>query len=99
MLRRAFISQPMNGKDKFTILQERESLVKRLEDDGYDVIDSVLPTEAPDDVNKPIYLLAHSLELLSMADTLVMMPNWRSANGCRIEHECARAYGLDILEV
>lgn len=94
----AMISQPMQGKSNEEIEKERKELVEILEEQGYDVLDTVLTT---DDVSKddPICYLAKSLEMLAEADILVCMKGWEEARGCRIEHLVAEEYGKDIMEL
>lgn len=94
----AMISQPMQGKTNEDIEKERKELVEILEEQGYDVLDTVLTA---DDVSKddPICYLAKSLEMLAEADILVCMKGWEEARGCRIEHMVAEEYGKDIMEL
>lgn len=94
----AMISQPMKNKTNEEIEQERKELAEVLEEQGYDVLDTVL---TPDDVSKddPICYLAKSLELLAEADILVCMKGWDEARGCRIEHLVAEEYGKEIMEL
>ncbi len=94
----AMISQPMGNKTNKEIEEERKELVEVLEEQGYDVLDTVLTA---DDVSKddPICYLAKSLELLAEADILVCMSGWENARGCRIEHLVAEEYGKQIMEL
>ena len=87
---KAMISQPMHGKSNTQIRAEREELVKRLEDKGYEVIDTVLDIS---EGRSPIYYLAKSIELLDQADIIVFMEGWDKARGCRIEYDIATKYG------
>lgn len=59
------------------------------------VIDSFFQ-EAPVDA-KPLWFLGKSLELLAGADIAYFAEGWQDARGCRIEHDAAVAYGLDII--
>ena len=47
---------------------------------------------------KPLWFLGKSIELLSDADVVYFASGWENARGCRIEHECAVEYGVDIIE-
>lgn len=87
---KAMISQLMHGKSNIQIRAEREELVKRLEDKGYEVIDTVLDIS---EGKSPIYYLAKSIELLDQADIIVFMEGWDKARGCRIEYDIATKYG------
>jgi hypothetical protein len=97
-MKRLFISQPMNGKTDEEILYTRESIiadVKKLVEDDVEVIDSFFQS-APHDA-KPLWFLGKSLELLSTADCAYFGEGWKYARGCKIEHECAVQYGIDIV--
>lgn len=98
-MKKLFISQPMNGKSDEEIKKERQdALLQAVAEYGEEVelIDSFFES-APHDA-KPLWFLGKSLELLSTADIVYFVSGWESARGCRIEHECAVAYGLDIIE-
>lgn len=89
------ISQPMRGKTNKQIGEEREELVKRLQEEGHEVIDTVLDIS---ENKSPIYYLSKSIELLDKADGVVFMKGWQEARGCRIEHQVAVDYGKFIKE-
>lgn len=91
------ISQPMNGKTEEQIRNERKSLVKELEKEGYEVLDNIF--EDFDDDVSPIYYLAKSIEILDQADIVVFMEGWGKARGCVIEHEIALKYHKLIKEL
>ena len=89
------ISQPMRGKTNEQIREEREELVRRLQEEGHEVIDTVLDIS---ENKSPIYYLSKSIELLDKADGVVFMKGWQEARGCRIEHQVAVDYGKFIKE-
>lgn len=98
-MQKLFISQPMNGKSDEEIKKERQdALLQAVATYGEEVelIDSFFES-APHDA-KPLWFLGKSLELLSTADIVYFASGWESARGCKIEHECAVAYGLNIIE-
>ncbi len=90
------ISQPMRGKTNEQIKQEREELVKELESQGHEVVDTVF-NDFPNGQATPLHYLAKSIEFLANADCVVCMPGWENARGCRIEEQCAREYGKFIM--
>lgn len=94
-----FISQTMNGKTDKEILQEREQIVSRIKAHygSVEVIDSFVKENAPKDVNVSLWYLSKSIEFLSMADVAYFAQGWQDARGCKIEHECAEAYGIKII--
>ena len=89
------ISQPMRGKTNEQIRKEREELVRRLQEEGHEVIDTVLDIS---ENKSPIYYLSKSIELLDKADGVIFMKGWQEARGCRIEHTIAVEYGKFVKE-
>lgn len=92
------ISQPMNGKTEEQIRNERASLVKELEEKGYEVIDTIFAEKAPEG-DARLYYLAKSIEAMSKVDAIIFMPGWEKARGCKIEHEIAVKYNKFIKEL
>ncbi len=87
---KVFISQPMKGKSNELIKEERAELVKRLKEEGHEVLNTIF------DFNEnasAIAYLAKSIEVLDKADTVIFMKGWEKARGCKIEHEVAAEYG------
>lgn len=89
------ISQPMRGKTNEQIREERADLVKRLQEEGIEVIDTVFE-EAPADEDIAIYMLSQSIRYIGKVDALYFMKGWENARGCKIEHEVAVAYGKKV---
>ena len=100
---KVFISQPMNGRSKEEILNERNLAISSLKSDcevlGQDikVLDSYFEDYNPQTGSIPLKYLAKSIELLADADILLCIGKWESARGCKIEHECAKQYGIKIV--
>lgn len=46
---KVMISQPMKGKTNEQIREEREDLVKRLQEEGYEVLDTILENAPPNE--------------------------------------------------
>lgn len=90
------ISQPMRGKTNEQIREEREGLVRILQEEGHEVIDTVLDIS---ENRSPIYYLSKSIELLDKVDAVVFMKGWENARGCKIEHQVAVDYGKYIKEL
>ena len=102
-----FISLPMGGCEKTDIMerwsQAVEKLVDRYKDengglvcDKICVVDSMFES-AFDDSFHPLAALGESLKKMASADVVDFCKGWEEARGCRIEHDAAVAYGLDIL--
>lgn len=99
-MKKLFISQPMRGKSDEEILETREQAIKEAQElvgDPVEVIDSFFQS-APADA-RPLWFLGKSLELMATADVAYFAEGWQDARGCRIEHECAKEYGIDRIEV
>ena len=90
------ISQPMRGKTEQQIREERVELVKELEQEGYEVVDTIFANETPKDCDTALYYLSKSIEVISKVDGLVFMQGWQDARGCRIEFQVALEYGKFI---
>ena len=98
-MEKLFISQPMKDKANDEILKEREKAIadaRKYLGEDVEVIDSFFK-DAPHDA-RPLWFLSKSLELLSTADVAYFAKGWDSARGCRIEHNCAVAYDIDVIE-
>ena len=98
-MKKLFISQPMNGKTDEEILAVRNKAIASAEKhlgEKVEVIDSFFqgaPVGA-----KPLWFLGKVIQLLSDADVVYFAKGWDEARGCKIEHECALQYGIDIIE-
>ena len=102
---KAMISQPMAGKTDEEITKTREKAADHLRNSGYEVVNTLdsYGWLHSDDLFKrrikhgPLYFLTKSLEAMSQCDAVYFCKGWDTARGCRIEHEAARAYGLEII--
>lgn len=103
---RAMISQPMAGKTDKEIEEDRNRAIAVLNSKGYDVINTLFTDEWYSEENMkkrgvvqiPLCFLAKSLENMSLCDTVYFVKGWENARGCKIEHDAAVAYGLEIIE-
>jgi len=102
---KVMISQPMNGKTELEIRDKRDKLRKALEAKGYAVMDTYFADDWADPATMlrrgvehiPLAFMARCLETMSMCDAVFFSHGWEQARGCRIEHEAAKAYGLEII--
>ena len=94
---KVFISQPMNGKTDQEILTEREQAFAIIKNHhpGYELIDTFIGEELSEK-HTGLKYLAKSIEMLDDAVGVWFLKEWEGARGCRIEHECAKAYGIPI---
>lgn len=103
--KKAMISQPMNGLTDGEIEETRNKAIRHLDRLGYKVVNTLFKDNWYNNssmkdrgvVNIPVYYLARSLESMSYCDAVYFCDGWEDARGCRIEHETAEAYGLDII--
>jgi len=92
-----FISQPMNGKTEEEIIAERIKTVNKCHKkytENVTILSSFFQGMLIE--HPPLYWLAKSLELLSEADIAVFVGDWENHRGCKIEHMCAKEYGIPI---
>lgn len=98
-MKKLFISQPMRGLTDEEILKAREIAINEVSEklgEEVEVIDSFFEN-TPDVKTIPLWYLGKSLQLLSEADISYFGKGWQDARGCRIEHTCAREYGVDVI--
>lgn len=95
MIKTVMISQPMRGKTDEEIREERKQVVNMLENQGFNVIDTII--EDFTDKIDPIFYLVKSLEYLANANYVYFMKGWEKARGCKIEHEVAVEYGKEVI--
>ena len=94
---RVMISQPMRGKTNEQIRQERAELVKRLEKDNFEVVDTIISENAPKGCNEAIYYLSKSIEFISKVDIVYFMKGWQETRGCKIENKICQDYGRQVM--
>ena len=105
MKKKAMVSQPMAGRTNDEIVDAREKAVAELEGMGYEVVNTPFTDGWYSDdamrgrgvVQVPLCYLAKSLENMSLCHAAYFARGWEGARGCRIEHEAAVAYGLEVL--
>lgn len=102
---KAMLSQPMAGKTEAEIISTREKAIKELTERGYDVINTLFTDEWYSKekmtergvVQVPLCFLAKSLENMANCHAAYFCKGWENARGCKIEHDAAVAYGLDVI--
>ena len=104
-MKKAMLSQPMAGKTNEEIVATRERAIATLTENGYEIINTLFADEwygkdameSRGVVQIPLYFLAKSLESMSMCNAVYFCKGWENARGCRIEHDAAREYGLELV--
>lgn len=95
----------MAGKTNEEIIATREKAIAALKDLGYEIVNTLFTDEwySKDKMQErgvvqiPLCFLAKSLENMSLYHAAYFCKGWENARGCRIEHDAAVAYGLDIV--
>lgn len=102
MEKTVFVSQPMCGLTEKEIKQTRKKIQTHFSMQG-DVIADTLFEFDNEQLKKSgvkslgLFYLARSLEEMAYCDIAYFAKGWEKARGCRIEHEAAVAYGLEII--
>ena len=102
---KAMLSQPMAGKTDAEIIATREKAINALKEKGYEIVkplftDEWYSKEKMEErgvVQIPLCFLAKSLENMSLCHAAYFCKGWENARGCRLEHDAAVAYGLDVI--
>lgn len=105
MQKKAMLSQPMAGKSEDEIISTRDMAIKALETQGYSIVNTHFTDEWYSNekmiergvVQIPLCFLAKSLEKMSLCHAVYFCKGWEQTRGCRLEHEAAKAYGLEII--
>ena len=104
-MKKAMLSQPMAGKTEEEIIATREKAIAALQARGYEIVNTLFTDEwyskesmtARGVVQIPLCFLAKSLENMSLCHAAYFCKGWENARGCRIEHQAAKDYGLEII--
>ena len=104
-MKKAMLSQPMAGKTDEEIIATREGAIKALDARGYEIVNTLFTDEwySRENMEKrgvvqiPLCFLAKSLENMSLCHAVYFCKGWEQARGCKIEHDAAVAYGLEII--
>lgn len=104
-MKKAMLSQPMAGKADEEIVATRKKAIKVLEEKGYEIVNTLFTdkwytNESMKErgvVQILLCFLAKSLENMSLCHAVYFCRGWENARRCRIEHDAAVAYGLDII--
>lgn len=95
----------MAGKTEEEIVATREKAVAALKAKGYEIVNTLF-TDAWYSSEKmkergvvqiPLCFLAKSLENMSLCHAAYFCKGWEQARGCRLEHDAAIAYGLNVI--
>lgn len=99
----AVISQPMKGIDPSKVKLQRAKAEAAVRAAGYEPIDTIYEEDfayevnSDDVINPPLWHMGLALARLSKAHMIYMCDGWGGARGCRMEHQAATAFGVDIM--
>ena len=104
-MKKAMLSQPMANKTNEEIIATRENAIKVLDGKGYNIVNTLFTDEWYSNekmkergvVQISLCFLAKSLENMSLCHAVYFCKGWENERGCKIEHDAAVAYGLDII--
>ena len=99
------ISQPMNGFTHEQIVETRNRFLEFAKKENLEVVNTYFTDEWYSNesmssrgvVQIPLCFLAKSIENMSLCHKAYFAKGWENAIGCKIEHEVALQYGLDII--
>lgn len=99
----AVISQPMKGIDPDKVKLQREKAEAAVKLAGYEPIDNIYRDDFNYDVtdetviNPALWHMGLALARLSRAHAIYMCDGWGTARGCRMEHQAAVAFGVEVM--
>ena len=105
MKKKIMISQPMAGFTEEQIVETRNRFLQFAKKENLEVVNTYFQDEwySKDAMTKrgvvqiPICFLAKSIENMSLCNIAYFAKGWENARGCKIEHEVALQYGMEII--
>ena len=101
-MKKLFVSVPMKCRTEEQIkasIQKMKKIAEIYEGEELELIDSYIEDNPPKDNNQAIWFLGKSLEKLATADVFIGIEDTWNWNGCAIEDETARRYGIKSYRV
>ena len=101
-MKKLFVSVPMKVRTEEEIkasIQKMKKIAEIYEGEELELIDSYIEDNPPKDNNQAIWFLGKSLEKLATADVFIGIEDTWNWNGCAIEDETARRYGIKSYRV
>ena len=99
-MKKVFVSMPMRGRSEKEILAGQDRVLNLLNfgesEPRYELADSYLGKSHVE--HTPLENLGESLRRMANVDLVVSADGWEDARGCRIEHTCAKEYGIPLVE-
>ena len=102
-MRKIFISCPMKNRTKEEIentIELMKNTAKKELGNEVEFINTIVQDKAPYETNnQAIWYLGKSIEILSQCQAIVCLKDVDNYNGCFIEKEIAKRYGLQVIEI
>lgn len=98
-----FISQPMRWQKREETAIKREELVKKVLEKFWGIVINEKLQNIPSYFDSldfevtSVIMLWESIKMLAWADRAYFAKWWEEARWCRIEHEVAKAYWIEII--
>lgn len=104
-MQKIMISQPMNGLTDEQIVETRNRFLEYAKKERLEVVNTYFTDEYYSKesltqrgvVQIPLSFLAKSVDNMSLCHKAYFAKGWENARGCKIEHEIAKQYGLEII--
>lgn len=96
-MKKLFVSVPMKGRTEKEIkasIQKMKKIAEIYEGEELELIDSYIEDNPPKDSKEAVWYLGESLKKLAQADVFIGINDAWDWNGCCIEIETAKRYGI-----
>lgn len=96
-MKKLFVSVPMRGRTEEEIkasIQKMKKIAEVYEGEEMELIDSYIEDNPPQNKNQAVWYLGESIKKLSQADVFIGIYESYDWNGCQIERDVARRYGI-----
>lgn len=101
-MKKLFVSVPMKGRTEEEIrksIDKMKKIAEIYEGEELELIDSYIEHKPPQDNNQAIWYLGESIKKLATADVFIGIFESYDWNGCEIENNVARRYGIKCYHV
>jgi len=104
-MKKIMLSQPMAGKTEKEIKETRKKAIKLFKEKNYKFMNTLFTDEWYSNESMkergveqiPLCFLSKALDNMSKCHIVYFCKGWDKARGCKLEHDAAEAYGLDII--
>lgn len=96
-MKKLFVSAPMKGRTEEEIkasVQKMKKIAEIYEGEELELIDSYIEDNPPKDSKEAVWYLGESLKKLAQADVFMGICESYNWDGCHIERQTAKSYGI-----